>query len=223
MTKQSLQLTDDLYQYLLQVSLRESSVQRQLREETAQLPQAQMQVAPEQGQFMGLLARLINARKAIEVGVFTGYSSLCFALAIPDDGRLIACDISKKWTNIARRYWQEAGVDHKIELRLGPALATLDALLAEGEQGSFDLAFIDADKENYRHYYERALRLIRPGGLILFDNTLWGGHVAVPSIQDVDTNAIRELNAFLKTDDRIWLSLIPIADGLTMAIKKEPA
>jgi caffeoyl-CoA O-methyltransferase len=222
MTKQSLQLTDDLYQYLLQVSLRESSVQRRLREETAQLPQAQMQVAPEQGQFMGLLARLINARKAIEIGVFTGYSSLCFALAMPDDGRLIACDISKNWTNIARRYWQEAGVDHKIELRLAPALATLDALLAEGEQGRFDLAFIDADKESYRHYYERALQLIRPGGLILLDNMLWGGHVADPSIQDADTNALRELNAFLKTDDRIWLSLIPIADGLTMAIKKEP-
>lgn len=221
MSRQSLPLTDDLYRYLLQASLRETELQQRLREETAKLPQANMQIAPEQGQFMGLLARLINARLAIEVGVFTGYSSLWLAQALPADGRLIACDTSTEWTAIARRYWQEAGVAQKIDLRLAPALQTLDELLAAGQQAHYDFVFIDADKTNYRNYYERALALLRPGGLILLDNTLWGGKVADAGAQDRSIVAIRELNAYLKNDERIWLSLLPIADGLTLAIKKE--
>lgn len=221
MSRQSISLTDELYRYLLHASLRENDIQRRLREETAKLPAASMQIAPEQGQLMSLLARLINARRAIEIGVFTGYSSLSLALAMPDDGRLIACDINPEWTQTARRYWQEAGVEQKIELRLAPALQTLDTLLADGQQGSFDLVFIDADKRNYRQYYERALELLRPGGLALLDNTLWSGKVADPSVQDEATIAIRELNTYLKNDDRIWLSLLPVGDGLSLAIKKE--
>lgn len=221
MSRESIALTDELYRYLLYASLRENDIQRRLREETAKLPAASMQIAPEQGQLMGLLARLINARRAIEIGVFTGYSSLSLALAMPDDGRLIACDINPETTQTARRYWQEAGVEQKIELRLAPALQTLDALLADGQQESFDLVFIDADKRNYRQYYERALELLRPGGLVMLDNTLWSGKVADPSVQDETTVAIRELNTYLKNDDRIWLSLLPVGDGLSLAIKKE--
>jgi predicted O-methyltransferase YrrM len=222
MTNKSLQLTDDLYRYLSHISLREDEVQQRLRAETAELPAARMQIAPEQGQFMGLLARLINARRAIDVGVFTGYSSLSVALAMPDDGRLIACDVSERWTTIAQRYWQEAGVHHKIELRLAPALETLNDLLRQGRRGELDLAFIDADKQNYRRYYECLLELVRPGGLILIDNVLWSGRPADPAVQDADTAAIRALNEFLRDDDRIWLSVLPLADGLTLAMKKDP-
>lgn len=223
MTNKSLQLTEGLYRYLLENSLRETELQRRLREETATLPGAQMQTAPEQAQFMGLLARLINARRVLEVGVYTGYSSLAVALALPEDGRIVACDVSEDFTAVARRYWREAGVDHKIELRLAPALDTLDQLVAAGAAGSFDFAFIDADKENYRRYYEHALTLLRPGGLLLIDNVLWHGRVADPNDQARSTIAIRELNAFLHHDDRIWLSLLPIADGLTLALKKDSA
>lgn len=220
MTNKSLQLTDDLYRYLLRVSVNESEQQRQLRAETAKLAAAQMQIAPEQGQFMGLLARLINARRVLEIGVFTGYSSLSVALALPDDGRIVACDISEDWADIARRYWQQAGVGHKIELRLAPALDTLEELRRAPTREPFDMVFIDADKQNYPRYYELALELVRPGGLILIDNVLWSGRVADPAVQDANTNAIRELNERLGKDDRIWLSVLPIADGLTLAVKK---
>ena len=220
MTKRTIQLTDSLNEYLLSVSLREPDLLRQLREETATLPSARMQIAPEQGQFMALLARLTGARRCLEIGVFTGYSSLVTALALPDDGRIIACDVSEEWTAVARRYWKAAGVAHKIELRLAPAVQTLDELLAAGQGGSFDLAFIDADKESYADYYQRALELVRIGGLIVVDNTLWSGRVADPADADVDTVALRQFNAHLHRDERVDLSLLPVGDGLTLARKK---
>ena len=220
MSRRTLSMTDALYDYLLAVSSREPEVLRRLREETARLPNAGMQIGPEQGQFMALLVQLLGARRTLELGVFTGYSSLAVALALPPDGRVVACDVSEEWTAIARRYWAEAGVARKIELRLGPALATLDALLADGQAGSFDFAFIDADKGNYDHYYERALRLVRPGGLIAIDNVLSGGRVADPAAQGESVAAIRALNAKLHHDERIALSLVPIGDGLTLALRR---
>lgn len=220
MTKRTLSLDDTLYSYLLDVSLREPPLLQRLREETARLPEADMQIAPEQGQFMGLLLQLLGVRTAIEVGVFTGYSSLIIAGALPADGRLIACDISDTWTRIARSYWQEAGVADKIDLRLGPALTTLDHLLAEGHSGTFDFAFLDADKAHYPEYYERLLQLVRVGGLIAVDNVLWSGAVVDPAHQDVDTQAIRAFNTRLHRDERIALSVVPIADGLTLAVKR---
>jgi len=221
MSNRSILLTDSLYDYLLSVSLRESNLQRRLREETAADPMARMQISPEQGQFMALLARLLGARRCLEVGVFTGYSSLAMALALPADGSILACDVSEEWTSIARRYWAEAGVAHKIELRLAPALETLDSLLADGGSSSFDLAFIDADKTNYLGYYERVLELLRPGGLAVVDNTLWSGRVADPGVADADTVALRHFNAHLHHDDRVDLSLLPVGDGLTLARKKD--
>ncbi len=220
MSNRTLTLTDDLYQYLLDVSLREPEVLRRLRRETASHPMARMQIAPEQGQFMALLVRLLGARRALEVGVFTGYSALAVALALPPDGTLTACDVSEDYTAVAQRYWQEAGVAGKIDLRIAPALETLEALLAEGQAGTFDFAFIDADKESYDAYYERALRLLRAGGLILFDNVLWSGRVAEADAQDADTQALRTLNRKLHHDERIHLSLLPLADGLTLALKR---
>ena len=222
MANRTIQVDDRLYDYLLSVSSREPEVLARLREETRESTGDRfgMQIAPDQGQFMALLVQLMGARKALEVGVFTGYSSLSVALALPEDGRLIACDVSEEWTSIARRYWKEAGVSHKIELRLSPALETLDALLAAGEAGTFDFAFIDADKGNYAVYYERALELLRPGGLIAIDNVLWSGRVADASVDDADTVAIRKLNEKLHRDDRISLSLLPLADGLTLALKR---
>ena len=193
---------------------------RRLREETASMEQANMQIGPEQGQFMALLVELIGARSVLEVGTFTGYSALAMAAALPENGALVACDVSEEWTAIGRRYWEEAGVAHKIELRLAPALETLDALLAEGRAGTFDFAFIDADKEGYDAYYERALELVRLGGLIALDNTLWEGKVADPAATDVDTEAIRAINAKLVLDERVTLSLIPVGDGLTLARKR---
>lgn len=180
-----------------------------------------MQISPEQGQFMAFLARLTGARRVVEVGTFTGYSALTVALALPADGRLVACDVSAEWTAIGRRYWEEAGVADKIDMRLAPALETLDALLTDGHADTFDMAFIDADKENYGAYYERCLRLIRPGGLIMVDNVLWGGSVADPDRDDGDTNAIRALNRALRDDDRVDFSLVPIGDGLSLARKRE--
>jgi caffeoyl-CoA O-methyltransferase len=220
MSRRTLTLDDPLYAYLLSVSLREPDVLRRLREETAGHPQAAMQIAPEQGQFMGLLARLISARKCLEIGVFTGYSALAVALALPFDGRLVACDVSEEFTAIARRYWQEAGVDPIIRLHLAPAIETLDGLLADGEGGTFDFAFIDADKVNYAGYFQRALELVRPGGLIVVDNVLWDGKVADATVRDPDTAAIRALNESLLRDERIDLSLLPIGDGLTLARKR---
>ena len=220
MSTRTITLDDATYEYLLRFSLRETEVMRRLREHTATLRYSNMQIAPEQGQFMALLARLMGARKAIEVGTFTGYSALAVASALPEDGRLIACDVSEEWTGIARRYWAEAGIENKIELRLAPALQTLDELLAEGQAGGFDFAFIDADKGNYINYYERLLQLIRPGGLITVDNVLWAGQVADPAEDGDDTVAIRAFNQHLSEDERVWLSLVPIGDGLTLALKR---
>jgi predicted O-methyltransferase YrrM len=220
MPKQSIGLDNQLYNYLLSVSLREPEILWKLRQETASHPSSGMQISPEQGQFMSLLVQLIGAKKTLEVGVFTGYSSLSVALALPADGKIIACDVSEEFTAIARRYWQEAGVSDKIELRLAPALETLDQLLATGQAETYDFAFIDADKENYDIYYERSLQLVRPGGLIAIDNVLWSGQVAEKQNQDESTQAIRALNQKLHHDERVTLSLVPIADGLTLAIKR---
>ena len=220
MSNRSISLTDSLYDYLREVSLREPGVLRRLREETAADPLARMQISPEQGQFMGLLARLTGARRCIEVGVFTGYSALSVAAALPEDGRIVACDVSEHWTAIARRYWAEAGVAHKIDLRLAPALETLEALASAGGFASYDFVFIDADKTEYVAYYELALQLLRPGGLVVADNTLWSGRVADPEVADEDTVAIRHFNEHLHRDERIDLSLVPIGDGLTLARKR---
>jgi len=213
-------ITEELWEYMRRVTLREPDILRRLREETANHPQIQMQISPEQGQFMALLMHLIGARRTIEVGVFTGYSSLSVALALPDDGRMIACDVNEEWTSIARRYWNAAGVEHKIDLRLRPALETLDSLIATGQGGRFDFMFIDADKTNYAHYYERALVLVRPGGLIAIDNVLWSGRVLHESVKDEDTKALRAFNEKLHGDDRVWLSMLAVRDGLTLACKK---
>lgn len=220
MTNKTIRLSDALYDYLLSVSSREPEVLRHLRAETASYPEANMQIAPEQGQLMTFLVRLLGVKKAIEIGVFTGYSSLCVALGLPPDGQLIACDVNPQWTSVAERYWRQAGIAGKIDLRLAPAVETLQQLLAGGAAGTFDYAFIDADKESYIDYYELSLLLLRPGGLILVDNVLWGGRVADPGAQDQATEAIRRFNLHLKEDARVDLSMIPVADGLTLARKR---
>lgn len=221
MSNRTLALTDQLYEYLLQVSLREPALLQRLRQETAAHPRHGMQISPEQGQFMQLLVKLISAKRCIEVGVFTGYSSLAVALALPRDGRIVACDVSEEYTAIARRYWREAGVAEKIELRLAPAIATLDQLLHQGETGRYDFAFIDADKVNYWNYYQRILALLRPGGLIAVDNVLWSGDVIDVQDQSEDTAAVRQFNVNLHVDQRIELSLVPIGDGLTLIRKRD--
>lgn len=220
MSNRTVSLDDRLYDYLLAVSVREPQVLEELREETAKLPNAGMQISPEQGQFMRLLVELIGARRTLEVGVFTGYSALCVAQALPPDGELIACDVSEEFTSVARRYWQRAGLDQRIRLELRPALDTLDRRIAAGEAGSFDFAFIDADKENYHAYYERCLQLLRQGGLLAIDNALWGGAVADPENQKSTTLAIRALNSKLLDDPRVSVSLVPIGDGLFLARKR---
>lgn len=220
MSHRTINLTEELYDYLLDVSLREPAIMRRLRAETARLPMARMQSSPEAAQFLGLLVELIGAKKVIEVGVFTGYATLAMALALPANGKLIACDVSEEYTTIARRFWKRAGVARKIDLRLAPALDTLDALLKKGAAGTFDLAFIDADKENYAGYYERTLKLLRRGGLIVVDNVLWGGRVADRSDRSPSTRAIRAFNRRRKADKRATLSLIPVGDGLTLARKR---
>ncbi|NMY42925.1 SAM-dependent methyltransferase [Pseudomonas sp. WS 5013] len=220
MTNRTLNLDDALYQYLLDVSLRESPLLKRLREETAQLPTARWQIAPEQGQFMALLVQISGARKILEIGTFTGYSALCMAQAMPADGRLICCDLPGDYNAIAERYWHEAGVAERIDLRLAPALETLSALERGGQSESFDLIFIDADKANYRVYLEHALVLVRQGGLILFDNVLWGGRVLEQSPESADTRAIQALNRGLLRDSRIDLSLLPLGDGLTLCRKR---
>lgn len=219
MSNKTVFLPAPVYDYLLSVSLREPEVLRRLRAETARDPRAHMQIAPEQGQFLAFLLRLMGAQRVIEVGVFTGYSSLWMALALPANGRLVACDVNERWTSVARCYWAEAGVADKVELRLAPALETLDGLLAEGQGGTFDFVFVDADKEPSLDYYERALRLLRRGGVVAFDNALWSGSVADPSVTDRDTAAIRALNDKLRDDPRVAPSLVPIGDGLTLAMK----
>jgi len=212
-------MTDELSAYMRQVSLREPDVLRRLRERTVSIPEARMQITPEQGQFMQLLVQMLGARKTLEVGVFTGYSSLAVALALPVDGKITACDVSEEWTSIGKTFWQEAGVAGKIDLNLAPAVETLDRLIAEGQQGTYDFSFIDADKANYNRYYERSLTLLRVGGLIAIDNVLWHSRVIDPSVNDADTVAIRTINEKLHKDNRVSLSMLPIGDGLTLARK----
>jgi len=219
MSNRSLNLDDTLYEYLLTHSLREHPEQIALREATRSHPRAGMQISPEQGQFMALLVKLIGARRTLEIGVFTGYSALSVALALPADGRILACDISEEYTRIGRPYWERAGVAHKIDLRLAPALETLDAELAAGAAGRYDFAFIDADKTGYAAYFERCLQLLRPGGLIAIDNVLWSGAVARPAHDD-DTRALQALNERLHRDERIDLAMLPVGDGLTLARKR---
>ena len=220
MTNQSIGLDNRLYDYLLSATLREADVLADLREETMAHPQSRMQIAPEQGQFMALLVQFMGAKKTLEVGVFTGYSALAVAMALPDDGQVVACDVSEAFVAIGRPYWERAQVAHKIDVRIGPALETLDGLIAAGESGRFDFAFIDADKSNYDNYYERSLQLIRPGGLIAIDNTLWYGRVADPDVQDNRTKRIRALNEKIRDDERVSMSLVPIGDGLLLALKR---
>ncbi|KII38169.1 SAM-dependent methyltransferase [Pseudomonas fluorescens] len=220
MTARTLNLDDSLYQYLLDVSLRETPLLKRLRDETQALPMARWQVAPEQGQFLALLVKLIGARRVLEVGTFTGYSALCMAEALPEDGSLICCDIPGDYNATALRYWQEAGLAGRIDLRLAPALETLGEIERQGQGGQFDLVFIDADKANYPTYLEHALRLLRVGGLAVFDNTLWSGRVLEENPESADTRAIQALNRALKTDARVDLSLLPLGDGLTLCRKR---
>lgn len=219
MTRRTTPLTDELYDYYLDVSVREDDIHRRLREETGRLENAQMQISPEQGQFMTMLVGAMEAKTALEVGTFTGYSALCIAEGLAEDGRLICCDIDEEWPSFGKRYWAEAGVADKIEFRAGPATATLAALVAEGMEGDFDFVFIDADKRDMESYYEQALRLVRPGGVIAVDNTLWSGKVADASVTDEDTKAIRGFNATVIDDHRVTISLVPIGDGLTLLRK----
>jgi predicted O-methyltransferase YrrM len=220
MSNRTVTIDDQLYEYLLKHSLREGPELRELRELTLEHEMARMQIAPEQGQFMSLLVELTGARSIIEIGTFTGYSALCMAQAMPTDGKLICCDLSEEWTAIGVPFWERAGVRERIELRIAPALQTLDELIQSGEARTFDIAFIDADKTNYAKYYERCLELLRPGGLLMFDNTLWNGAVADLTNQDKDTVALRNFNSSLHKDERVGLSLVPIGDGLTLARKR---
>lgn len=220
MSDYSLNITPALYQYYQAVSLREPAVLKELRQKTHTMSMGHMQISPEQGQFMGLLMELIHAKKTLEIGVFTGYSALCVALALPENGKIIACDTNVEWTAMAKRFWEKAGVAHKIELRLAPALETLNTLIAAGEAGTFDFAFIDADKINYINYYEKSLTLLRSGGLIAIDNVLWGGDVADLSIDDENTKIIRKINEIVLRDTRVTISMLPIGDGLTLARKR---
>jgi len=215
MTAKTLQLSDALHAYLLANSLRETPVQRVLRAATSRMPRSTMQIAPEQGQFLQLLLKLTGARRCVEIGTFTGYSALAMALALPPGGRIVCCDLSEEWTSVARKYWARASVSKKIQLKLGPALETLKKL-----KGPFDFAFIDADKENYQNYYERCLKLVRRGGLIAIDNTLWYGRVIDRRDQSADTRAIRAFNRRLRRDRRVDIALVPIGDGLTLALKR---
>lgn len=217
MSRSTLGATPDLLDYLRRYGTRESDVLVRLRHETSELPQARMQISPEQGQLMAVLVELVGARRIIEVGTFTGYSALVMAAAMPEGGKLLACDVSEAWTTIARRYWDEAGVSPRIELRLGPALETLDGLLASGQAHTWDLAFVDADKGNYVAYWERLVKLVRPGGLILVDNVLWSGRVLDPDDDSEDTRAIRALNERVSQDDRVTPAIVPVGDGLTVA------
>jgi predicted O-methyltransferase YrrM len=219
MGKRSL-VSDALEQYVSDLMTRETPLQRQLRAETASMPHATMQIGADQGALMGMLLRLLNARRAIEIGTFTGYSALAIASALPEDGKLIACDVSEEWTSIGRRYWQAAGVANRIDLRLGPALDTLTGLLRDGAAGTIDFAFIDADKVSYDAYYEACLKLLRPGGLIAVDNTLWSGSVADPSVKDADTVAIRALNQKIRNDERVDCCLLTVGDGVMLARKR---
>ncbi len=210
---------ENVFKYIQSVSPQELPLLQQLRAETALLPRAVMQINPLQGQFMALIVKSINAVKALEIGVFTGYSSVCIAGALPDHGSLVACDISEEWTNVAKRYWKAAQVEHKVDLRLGPARETLDRMLHNGQRGSFDFAFIDADKELYETYYEQTLALLRPGGMMMVDNVLWKGYVFTPENTEVETECIREFNRRRREDPRVEISMIPVGDGITLIRK----
>ncbi len=220
MANQTIGISDELAAYVIKFGTREPDVLSRLRDETAALPQHRMQIAPEQGAFLALLVELLGARRCIEVGTFTGYSSTAVALALPEDGQIVCCDVSEEWTAVARTYWESAGVTGKIDLRIAPAAETLDQLIAAGEEDAFDFAFIDAEKAGYDGYYERLLRLVRPGGLIALDNTLWSGKVLDPDAVDEDTQALQALNAKLADDQRVTLCLLPIADGVTLARRR---
>jgi caffeoyl-CoA O-methyltransferase len=220
MARDQIGIPDTVYDYVVSVGLHEPEILARLRDETGRHPRAQMQVPREEGALLALLAQLVGARRVLEIGTFTGYSSLSVALALPADGQIICCDVSEEFTSIARRYWAEAGVADKVDLRLGPAADTLDAFLAEGAEGTFDMAFIDADKGNYPSYWERCVRLVRSGGVIVVDNVLWGGSVADPADQSADTNAIRAVNERIHADDRVTAVLVPIADGMTIARRR---
>ncbi len=220
MASRIIAVDEPLYDYLTSVSVREPAVLQALRRETAALENSVMQISADQGQFMALLVRLIGAKKTLEVGTFTGYSSLAVALALPEDGRVVCCDVSPDFTRVARRFWARAGVAHKISLGLGPAVESLQRLIDSGHAGTFDFAFIDADKSNYSNYVNLCHELVRPGGLIAVDNVLWSGRVIDPAEQDKDTLAIRALNEALHHDERFDLSLVPIGDGLTLLRKR---
>jgi len=220
-TSRTLGLPDRIHQYVLRWGLDEPAVLARLRAETAARPHASMQISPEQGALLALLVELVDARRCVEIGTFTGYSSIAVALAMPPDGHIVCCDVSDEYTSVARRYWAEAGVAHKVDLRLGPALETLDALLADGAAGTFDLAFIDADKTGYADYWERCVELVRPGGVIALDNVLWGGQVADPGDDHASTRAIREVNERVAADPRVRHVLLAIADGMTIARKSD--
>ncbi len=220
MSRETTAMTERLLAYIREVGMREDEDLQKLREETASHPAARMQISPEQGQFMALLVELIGVKRAFEVGTFTGYSAMCVTKAMGRDGRLVALDVSEEYTSIAQEHWKAAGVHQQIELKIGPAAESLEAMVKEGEGGTFDFAFIDADKTGYMAYYEYALKLLRPGGLVAIDNVLWNGSVADPKNNDEDTVAIRKINAFIKTDNRVTMSLVPIGDGLTLARKR---
>ena len=219
MSNRTLSINDRVYDYLLAVSVNESDLLKQLREETAGIEHSEMQIAPEQGQFMALLVKLIAARRALEIGTFTGYSSISIAGALPDGGELICCDDSEEWTAMAKKYWQLSGLQDRIKLKLGDACKTLHQLIDTGQEGTFDFIFIDADKQNYMQYYELSLQLLREGGLIAVDNTLWSGDVADPGNNEPGTRAIRKFNDMLNKDERVEISLVPIGDGLTLVRK----
>ena len=220
MFKNTLGLPDPLHDYILDNSLKELPILAELRQETEHHKQARMQISPDQGQLIALLIRLMSARRVLEIGVFTGYSSLTIALALPTDGVLVACDISEEYTAIAKRYWRQAGVQDKIDLRIAPALQTLDSLLESGQAETFDFAFVDADKANYSNYYDRALKLLRPGGLMAIDNVLWSGRVADMQSTDKIVQTMRVFNQKVAHDDRVQVSLLPLGDGITLALKK---
>jgi len=220
MANKTINLNAELYDYVLGVGLREPEVLRQLRAATEKEDMSVMRSAPEQGQFMAMLLRVMSAKRVLEIGTYTGYGTLWMALALSDDGEMVTCDVSERWTSVARRFWEAAGVAERIRLELRPALETLDALMADGQADTFDFAFIDADKVNYDAYYEACLKLVRPGGLICVDNVLWGGSVIDPANHDESTEAIRVFNRKLKNDERIELSMLPVADGLTLAMKR---
>lgn len=220
MTRRTISLTDELYDYFLEVSLREDDIHRRLREETGKLENAQMQISPEQGQFMTMFVGAMGAKTALEIGTFTGYSALCIAEGLAEDGRLICCDVDEEWPSFGKRYWAEAGVGHKVEFRPGRAGETLSALITEGMEGEFDFVFIDADKRGLDEYYEKSLGLVRPGGVVAVDNTLWSGRVIDPTVTDEATKSIRGFNASVIDDGRVDISLVPIGDGLTLLRKR---